>query len=804
MSERSAGRARLVVITVVSAVALATTSAHPAGAAGPSAPSPTTDPLLVAARAGHTGDPLSYLPASSRAIVSPVLDRATTTRAALATHSYLRAAQAVLAERGVGLPATPALPAPGAVELARSAGLPPSLRAPIAGLDAAVDAAAARLGAIPLAELQAELAAVDAANASYPSRVLHAPTTQGQALPTGQHVQVHAPVSQLAGLQLQPATAHAVAEDPSATLLIGAALDHYLPQIAAASGSAPNRAGIAISGCDLLDQSPLLCVGSNADNTYSGDEMLLMDLGGNNTYNGGAGSAPFLPAASPNPAATVPVSVNIDMGGGQDVYNAPVSSLATDQSGGEPGLVMGQAGAVFGGVAFSVNVSGNDTYVATALAPPTPTADTPAPFTLTVAQGSALTGYALLFDGGGNDTYTLTEPTLHDQDGRWEGLAQGAASGFVGAVGALIETGGGNDQYRVDAGGEITAGRHYAFSTVIAQGATEGWGTAALLADDGGTDSFDVDGSSTDAIPSWSGFDSMYYTTQAQGYASIGVAQLLEGSGSHNYHFSIDMNGGGDGLFGIAAQSAADQAGEALLQDLGGPNSFDLESVIHHTETRVVDDTCGCSSATARVDAGAGDDPAILDSNYLTVPEVVIGQGGSANGVAVLDNGGAATYTMVATASMDVTLQDKLSAPAAAANLDVQGFYAPFTWGQGAQNLGYPDETPTAGVLINRSGPAAYTFRTGDPVRAVATSLHGPTPVVHARTGFSWEVGAQGAGVWESNPPTATSVRCSTWADPVTSSSPPPTPAPAPPRTAAWPTPPGASGRHSTARATEA
>jgi len=696
---------------------------------------------------------MSYLAPASRAIVAPAFDRASTTRAAVASHSYLREVQAVLADRGRAVPATPSLPAPGAAELSRTSALPASLRGPVAGLEAAIDAAASRVGRIPLRELQAELAEVDAANAAYPGRVAHAPTVDGPALPTGGHVKLPTQISQLDGLRLQPATQHAIAEDPAAALLVAAALDRYLPQVSAAAGSAPQQAGTAAAGCDLVDQSPYLCVGSNADNTYGGDEMLLLDLGGNNTYNGGAGSAPFLPAGAPSSAATVPVSVNVDMGGGHDAYLAPVSSLASDQSGSHPGLVMGEGGAVFGGLGFSVNLSGDDSYLATALPPPPPTPTAPAPYTLAVAQGAGVSGYGFLFDGGGNDRYALDEPQLQDVAGRFDGAAQGAVFGIDGAA-ALIDAGGGNDQYVVNAGGETTNGRRFMFSTINAQGATQGDGTAAVLVDDGGTDSFALTGASQDAILEHS-FDTAYYQVAAQGYGAIGAGLLLEGPGSHSYHYDLDMEGGGDGLFEIAGQGAAGQAGYGILQDAGGPNVYDMQSVIRHQETRTVDDGCGCTSASVHIDGHAGDDPQTnpLDSTYILWPEWVIGQGAGANGVGLLDNAGAATYNLVATATMDVTLADQLTAPTASANLYLQGFDGPIAYGQGAVNLGYPDETQTAGLLVNQAGHATYRFLTGDAVHASATSLHGPTPVVHAHTGFQQMVAAQGASAWEANPP---------------------------------------------------
>jgi hypothetical protein len=703
--------------------------------------------LLAGAARGVPTDPLSYLPTEAQSGPRGALDDATALRSAVAAGGYLKTVERLVPAGTT----TPPLPAPSEADRALVSALPGALAAPVSGLYAAVSEAADMLGTIPVSELRSELQAAAALLDSYPERAAHAPGGyERRSYPGGPTMHVPGQLSHLSGVAFGSATTRAIDADPQAALLVAAALDRYVPQIRALRTTAPTGSTAASNGCDLVDETPQLCVASSgSDHTFTDDELMLVALGGDNTYLNGAGAAPFLP---PGATQALPVSVNVDVGGGADRYAAPQSAIA-DPATGSPSLVMGQGAATFGGLGVSVNTSGDDSYAADGILP-APSAGTMTFSADLAAQGAGMGGYGLLFDGGGRDAFRTTLPRL-THAGTVFAVTQGASQGLADAVGALVDAGADATTYRVDAASD--AGEDYAAIDVWAQGATEGEGTTALLYDGGGADSYAVTGtSSSEGLHKVAGFGGANYTVSAQGSANIGDAYLLEGQGAHSYSVDVTMNGGGDGLWGISGQGAADLASVAVLQDRGGPNTYDLQARMPVVRDIHVTDDCGCDRASYRVSGGAGDpgyQPVSgLDSDYLGIPLKLYGQGGALNGVAVLDNTGSATYRAVGTADMDINLHDDLSRPSAPALLDVHGFYGPMVIAQGAQELGYPDETPDEGMLINRSGTASYDFVTSNTVHATATSLHGPTPEVRARSGHQWTVAGQGAGAWSDVP----------------------------------------------------
>jgi hypothetical protein len=737
----------------IGAMALSVSVAAPARAAATPAVTPAA------------GDPLSYLPAANRAPLQTLLSRADSVRSAVASGSYELAIAAVLTEGGAAAPTAPSLPAPTADDVARVATLPQSLQQPVAGLWAAVRSAGELLGGVSLSELRSELASVDSALASYPQRALAnaqssstgvgSPLLSGQAagaLTAPAPARPHADL--LAPLVLQPATQHALATLPSAALLLGEALDRYLPALLAARGDATVQDQAASDGCDELDESPYLCVASSSGNTFTDDEMLLVALGGSNTYRNGAGAAPFLP---PGAAEPLPVSLNLDLGGGTDAYAAPPSSIATDQSGSYPGLVMGQGAGVLGGLGMSVNLGGTHTYSATGELPPPASTSTPAPEALTIAQGAALDGAGFLFDSGDAVSYSATSPVMQ-AGGRPFVYAQGADVGIASTGAALVEQGGGNTSYTIGGGGYDNSVPAYTFTTLVGQGSSQSNGGPALLFDDGGADTFSVTTqSSTSGYTANPIADDPNFQVDAQGYASIGTAMLLEGGGAHTYTLKVAMQNSGSAVWGVEGQGSTDFAGDALLQDRGGPNSYDLEATLTHQETHVVTDACGCTSAAYRLYAGAGDPAYPGDLDAVGFPPVIVqGQGAVFVGIAALDNAAAATYRAVSTATMAVALKDRLSAPQAPASLDLHGYLSPNLLAQGGAQFGYPNESQTEAVLINRSGTASYNMLDSDAVRASATSKHGPRPIVSGRSAFQWglaggAMGGQGSSTWNAD-----------------------------------------------------
>ncbi|MEW6743361.1 MAG: hypothetical protein AB1486_11440 [Planctomycetota bacterium] len=161
-----------------------------------------------------------------------------------------------------------------------------------------------------------------------------------------------------------------------------------------------------------------LVVGGRGKTVYKGPATLIIDLGGNDTYE----------SAAVADAHERPLSVILDLRG-NDTYlgraSGPVHacggvSLLVDLAGKDryEGERFGSASGAGGGVAILVDHEGNDTYV-----------------TRGYGQGCGLCGVGLLYDRKGNDTY----------DGAC--YAQGATRG--GGLGALVDWEG-NDSYLAD------------------------------------------------------------------------------------------------------------------------------------------------------------------------------------------------------------------------------------------------------------------------------------------------------------------------------------------------------------------
>ena len=129
-------------------------------------------------------------------------------------------------------------------------------------------------------------------------------------------------------------------------------------------------------------------IGGSADNTYTDDAMLIIDLGGRDSYLNQAGGS----------TRKNPFSVVIDATG-DDSYSSSIDFAQ---------------GAGFLGGGFLVDLAGNDRYHAKSY-----------------SQGAGLLGVGLLVDLAGNDQYTATA------------VAQGAAAFGVG----LLADGAGDDRY---------------------------------------------------------------------------------------------------------------------------------------------------------------------------------------------------------------------------------------------------------------------------------------------------------------------------------------------------------------------
>ena len=690
-------------------------------------------------------NPMDYLPAEQRSQVQTVQTRIAAIKAAMHSGGYVARVDAVLAADGVQPPALAPLPRPDASQLAAVSTLPLPMRAPVAGLYAAVMKAVQMLGVLPRADMTQARQAMFGYVESVASTGGRPNTPGGQGSP--------APVP----LTLAPSIRHAIGATQSATLLIAAALDAYLPALRASASSAPSRAGIAVNGCDLVDQTPYLCVGGNGNNTYTEDEALLIDTGGHDTYLNSAGGAAFLP---PGGAGYIPVSVNVDLDGGDD-YAPSAQTLQADQA--------ADGGALYGvGIAVA---GGDDTFNASL---PLLEAYQPAypqgVFSDVATQGAGIAGTGLLFELNGSNSFSVNvdppPPNSYDilnqiiaQGASFFGCATGPGNGSAAcALGMLADLGAGNDSYSVD-GGAVDADpsleqpttpadqQPFTFENmVLAQGAG-GFESQGLLYSEGATNSYSAHGTVSNHVATYyPSFTSALGTSrldlQAQGSdaeeLSNGSLGMLLDVGTGDTTYTIDGEGSGIVSVNVVGQGAAVfNGGTGVLEDDGGTNSFVARAHVADAVVRSVDDTCGCASAQASVSYYGDHD---VETDVQGSTDAYPGELGL-----LWTASGNNTYVVDAQANLTVALHDELSTPTAPPSLQVMGYGLGYVRGQGA-SLG--------GVLVDQGGDDSYQFTFHRNIAASADSLHAQAPPRVVAVGatefetFYVPTGQGGAGGW--------------------------------------------------------
>jgi hypothetical protein len=307
--------------------------------------------------------------------------------------------------------------------------------------------------------------------------------------------------------------------------IVAGAVDAALPRVREwASGETPPRAsGLrgheALAGGDVLSVTSTLAgpviIGGPGATTYHREAAVIIDLGGDDTYEAGAAGA------SGDRVAAIVIDA-----AGDDVYRAGHHSL----------------GAGFMGIGILVDLEGDDSYAAGSF-----------------SLGSGLFGVGLLIDEDGNDRYagdTCTQGSgafgigvLVDRSGNdaYHSALFSQAFGFVGGLGALLD-GGGNDLYF--AGGKYTDEiRYFDHYLSLSQGFGFGWrpdasGGVGLLVDRDGNDVYVSDifgqGSSywfaVGGLVDYAGNDQYVSYQYAQGAAThITVAALVDFEGDDNY-----------------------------------------------------------------------------------------------------------------------------------------------------------------------------------------------------------------------------------------------------------------------------
>lgn len=717
--------------------------------------------LLLVSSAPHAapiqgGQAPDRPPAAARPGGDRVLSEADRLRSALESPGFGPSVQAALEATRAAIPDVPTLPEPTAEDLAAVGSLPPGLRDPLAGLTAAVRASIDVVGLLPAVEVRSELSRLRRAMSdSFEQRgVPVAETNLGAGLDGNLTViGPGSPVVSPSRIRSE-AIAHAQRSLPEAALLISSALDRYLPVLAEWRGSvSPSRASVA--GCDLVPLAPVLCVGSEADNVYTEDAALLVDLGGDNTYRNSAGGAPFLP---PGAVEFVPVAVNLDLGDGSARYEPPpLTSFAIPDPTGGPGvgserMLVAQGAGVLGGLGILVDVGGNDVYSATLA----PDSFAPRQASLIVGQGAAVLGYGLAFDLEGDDVYrTAATPRREANLHIW---AQGTGAAWQSpgdrGMGLLVDRGEGNDAYVIDAGvveAPDVSQDVQVYSWVEGQGAGDrGLG---ILADDGGGDNFRASaspkavGSEDFRLDTPQPFANSILVVQGAGYAA-GEGFLLTGSGDSVYDARVPGEGRTMYATEVLAQGAG-QLGTGVLSDEGGDDSYSARLSMEYERNVIVDDSCpasSCPPARALVSAAACGRSGPLTTCYP--PGFVFAQGaGVQEGQGRLDDlDGRDSYVAEAITSLAVSLHDALDNPDTAPTLDVGGYWTPGLTAQGVAFAG------SSGLLVDHAGTDSYSARVLNVVDASASSDYAPevplvTAVSYGSLSCCFAQGALGNGV---------------------------------------------------------
>lgn len=356
----------------------------------------------------------------------------------------------------------------------------------------------------------------------------------------------------------------------------------WLKRLAAAVRELPAREPAAIPGIsgDLLyaEHTDLgwIVVGDTTANVYAATAAVIVDLGGDDIYLAGPGTA----------TSTSPVGVVLDLAGNDRYVGNTDGTLGAGLAG--IGLLVDQSGddtysggtltqgAAFCGVGMLLDMAGNDTYLAQH-------SSQGAGFfgvgLLVDDRGDDLTsigqfgqgfggahGAGLLLDGGGNDRYVadLKKPSSYGTAGAYSGWAQGMGMGFrgftAGGLGLLASAGDGDDSYQA---GDFSQGTGYFFGL-------------GVLADSGGDDTY----------------LGTRYAQGAAAHQAVGI--LLDGAGSDRYSGTVAANqgaawdaaaavlvdGGGDDHYtaGGLAQGAAAMNGVGWLADRSGDDIYETVS----------------------------------------------------------------------------------------------------------------------------------------------------------------------------------------------------------------------------------
>jgi hypothetical protein len=516
-------------------------------------------------------------------------------------------------------------------------------------------------------------------------------------------------------------SAHRHVDQPAiygAAALVARTIDRTLPELRAYAAAIPATPAVPTAtgtGCDTLDATPALCIGGAADNTYTADEALTVDLGGNDTYQNSAGGA--------DPLAThIPVSVVIDLGG-NDTY----ASAVPDPSGG-----FAVQGAAIEGIGILLDAAGNDTYSATDAVK--------APGEV-IAQGTGAEGVGILADLAGNDSYSVLQTAPATSGGSpgtgIDGTADVQGYGSIGD-GIFLDLGSTNDTYDVQARPPLDlSGDGVRAPSPLTNGfGFGGLGGVGLWSDDGGTDSATLQATSPTIPADDPTPEGLAPTPETQGFGTAiggGTGMVLAGPGTGTFTERATTQAPVTDIPRVFGFGEASLGAEATFSTAGGDDTYRAETISTATQTATADDACGCPGALAQSHTWGAKTVAFG-----------IGYGGLFGEGAVglmQDSGGNDAYTAIANATSTASATDSSStasangadaeAIAGAAIVEAEGFGG----------------TAAAGFLVDGGGNDTYALHTNSHADAHAMAS-APSAAV---TGLAQSNGAttygQAAGV---------------------------------------------------------
>ncbi|MDQ3991769.1 MAG: hypothetical protein M3245_05615 [Actinomycetota bacterium] len=679
---------------------------------------------VSAVRAGDVHDPDVAL-ARARGASSRLQRTAEAIRADLTSGSFERVAVRMAAMAGVD-------PAPlGGVEVASIdlTALPPGMAGGVADLLSAATSVAGRIRAATDAD--------DGASRRLSERAGRLGHRIALALATGKRL----PVDEARRLKRRVTASPVLRAAAAGGLEVGAALDRSLDalRISAATLAPSDRPAAA---CDVVDERPLLCVGGTGPNATDAEAVLVVDLGGDDTYTSSAGGANSARCVDDPDDTSCNASVLVDLGG-DDTYLLG-ESISHDHLVG--------AGSALLGVGVLVDVAGSDRYLAHV-----PGRDDS--LDISFAFGSADLGLGLLADLAGNDRYEWTSAPRDT----WNPYTHGSS---LTGMGALLDLDGTNVYRTVVSGPQPPSpGTPLAANEFISSMAVGIFGGAAVV-DRTGHATMDARIHATAGVQD----DHNLVNPIAYGAGLVGDAAMLTGPGPTTYS-AIARRVATASLAGQSSDPQPDPVnggvppaailpggahvtahaigvlGTGIIDDRGGDDAYLAHARSEHRLTVTAAKGCGCDRAIATIDVSGGRETYGVPFDAAAAGVSAQGIGSSLfvpdAGALLHDHGGDDAYVARAELVIAARARNLLPGGSRGARAEAVPFAVPEVSAFG-QGLG-SDFSPT--VLQDDAGDDRYVLTAL--TRSDAFARAGDGPAASRSVAGTTATHGQGASYWD-------------------------------------------------------